>query len=299
MIKPAATFANLDPHLVNTRLHHSPKPIAVPQKFFRIDIRAALLILMIVFSHSLLAQNLEIIQLHNRPASEVVNLVRPFVGDHGTVVANGSQLIVKTDPNNMEQIRDLIATLDKGLAQFRISVLQSNETSADRLNAQASVRGRISNNGASINARGNLYQSNSKTDGEVTQQVRTLEGKPARIQVGQAYPIPTYNVTPYGNPYDNGGIRYQQATTGFAVTPRMVGEQVVMDVEPWSDRLSRRGGGIIETQSGHSTIRTPLGQWVRFGGMDDQIDQQRSGILQNSWRTGKRTMNIYIKVDKL
>lgn len=299
MIKTADTFARPDPQHTNTQLHARPKPIAAQQKFFCIGIHAALLLLTIVFSHGLLAQDLEIIQLYNRPASEVVDVVRPFIGDRGTVVANGSQLIVKTDPQNLEQIRDLIEKLDKGLAQFQISVLQSNEISADRLNAQASVRGRISNNGASINARGNLYQSNSKTDGEVTQQVRTLEGKPAHIQVGQAYPIPTYNVTPYGNPYGNGGIRYQQATTGFAVTPRMVGKQVVLDVEPWSDRLSRRGDGVIETQSGHSTIRTPLGQWIRFGGMDDQIDQRRSGILQNSWRTGKRTMNIFIKVDKL
>ncbi len=262
-------------------------------------VAVTLMIIMALFSTAPRAQDLEVIQLHNRTANEVVNLVRPFVGPNGTVVANGSQLIIRTDPQNMAQIQELIAKLDKGLGQFRISVLQTNKLSLDELNAQANVYGTISNKGSRIRANGNFYQSDSKTDGEITQQVRTMEGKAAHIQVGKAYPIPTYNVTPYGNQYPNGGISYQQATTGFAVTPRMVGNEVMLDVEPWSDRLSRRGGGIIETQSAHSTIRAPLGRWVRFGGMDDQSSGQRSGILQKSWQTGKRTMNIYIKVDKL
>ena len=272
---------------------------AVRQCVFSTLAGVTLVTLLALFSNAARAQELEIIQLHHRTANEVVNLVRPFVGPNGTVVANGSQLIVRTDPQNMAQIQGLIAKLDKGLSQFHISVLQTNKLTLDELNAQANVYGTISNKGSRIRANGNFYQSDSKTDGEITQQVRTMEGKAAHIQVGKAYPVPTYNVTPYGNQYPNGGVSYQQATTGFAVTPRMVGNEVMLDVEPWSDRLSRRGAGIIETQSAHSTIRAPLGRWVRFAGMDDQTSGQRSGILQKSWQTGKRTMNIYVKVDKL
>ena len=263
------------------------------------SITRLLLLMTYVAAGPVQAQQLEIFQLSNRPASEIVNLVQPFLSNHGTAVANGTQLIVRTDAENMVEIQQLITTFDKGLSRFRISVLQTNQLSLDELNAQASVHGTLSNKGSRIRAKGNFYQSDSKTEGQVTQQIQTMEGKAAHIQVGKAYPIPTYTVPTYGNQYPTAGISYQTATTGFAVTPRMVGNEVLLEIEPWSNRLSRRGGGIIETQSAHSTIRAPLGKWINFGGMENQGSKQTTGILQRSWQTDKQSRKIYIKVDKM
>lgn len=263
------------------------------------SIRCILILMMCLAFGPIQAQQLEIFQLSNRPASEIVNLVRPFLSNHGTAIANGTQLIIRTDAQNMVEIQKLIGTFDKGLNRFHISVLQTNQLSLDELNALASVHGIASNKGSRIRAKGNFYQLDAKTEGQVSQQIQTLEGKAAYIQVGKAYPMPTYTVSPYGNQYPTGGISYQTATTGFAVTPKMIGNEVLLDIEPWSDRLSHRGGGIIETQSAHSTIRAPLGKWVNFGGMENQDSKQTTGILQRSWQTNKQSLKIYIKVDKM
>lgn len=242
-------------------------------------------------------QVLEVIQLSNRPAEEVVELVRPFLGRRGTVVASGTKLIVKTSPQNMAEVHQLIDQLDKSLAQFQISVLQTNKLSLAELNAEANVYGSVSNNGTNVRARGNLYQSDSKTDGEVTQQIRTMEGRAAHIQVGQEFPVPAYSIG-YGG-FPAAGVQYQQATTGFAVVPRSVGNEVLLEVSPWSDRLSRRGGGVVHTQSAHTTIRAPLGKWVNFGGLDNSEASSSRGILRKYDRSNKDVMKIFIKVDKI
>lgn len=243
-------------------------------------------------------QVLEVIQLSNRPAQEVVDLIRPFLGRRGTAVASGTKLIVKTTPQNMAEVHQLIDQLDKSLAQFQISVLQTNKRSLAELNAQANVYGTVSNNGSSIRANGNLYQSDSKTDGEITQQLRTMEGTAAHIQVGQEFPVPTYTNPGYGG-FPSAGISYKQATTGFAVVPRTAGNEVLLDISPWSDRLSRRGGGVVHTQSAHTTIKAPLGQWVHFGGQDNSEVGGGSGILRKYQHTNKGVMKIYIKVDQI
>ncbi len=54
-----------------------------------------------------------------------------------------------------------------------------------------------------------------------------------------------------------------EATTGFEVTPRLVGQQVELDVAPWSDRFNNQGQ--IETQGANTTIRVNLGEWVDLG----------------------------------
>jgi len=241
---------------------------------------------------------IDVIQLQNRPATEIVTLVQPFVGKGGTVVASGSKLIVKTTANNLQEIHSLIDQLDKGLAQLQISVLQSNTRTLAELNARATVYGQVSNHNSSINLRGNYYQTDTKEEGGTTQKIQTLEGKAAHIQVGQAFPVP--EVSGYG-PFNTptAGIRYKQATTGFAVTPRLAGNHVVLDIAPWSNRAHRLGGGVIQTQSAHSTIRATLGQWVYFAGQNDDSINNSRGLAHSYRGKQKRAMKIFIKVDRM
>jgi hypothetical protein len=243
---------------------------------------------------------IEIIPLSSRPASEVADLIRPFLSPDGTAVASGTKLIVKTNPDNISEIHQLIDQLDQRLAQFQISILQSSRLSLAELNAQANVHGTVSDRSSSVRAKAHVYQSDSKTSGEITQQLRVMEGNAAHIEVGQAFPVPVYTGPGFGPvPLPSTGIGYQEATTGFAVIPRMAGSEVQLEVSPWSDRFNRLGGGVVNTQSAHTTIRAPLGQWVRFGGQDLSETGHGSGILSRYESTGKDTLSIYIKVDRV
>jgi hypothetical protein len=49
-------------------------------------------------------------------------------------------------------------------------------------------------------------------------------------------------------------------TTGFAVTPRLLGQgEIEIAVSPWSDDFNQ---GVISTQSAATRVRAPLGAWV-------------------------------------
>lgn len=245
-------------------------------------------------------QILKVIELHSRPASEIVNLIAPFLDPYGTAVANGNQLILKTSPANFAEVLNLINQLDKRLAEFQISILQNSRLSLNELNANANVYGKLSGRDSHFGANGHLYQSDSKIDGEITQLVRTMEGKAAHIEVGQAIPVPSYTGPAYGRtPHPAVGLRYQSATTGFAVVPRMAGEEVLLEVFPWSERPERRGGGVVHTQSAHTTLRAPLGRWVSFAGQDYSETGSAQGIAKHYERTGKNTSNFYIRIDRI
>jgi hypothetical protein len=244
----------------------------------------------------------EIIQLHTRNADEVVRLILPFLDPDGTAAASGTELMVRTNPENMAEVRQLVEALDKKPAQFQISVVQSSRLSLAELNAATHAHLEVSGRGSSFGTSGHLYQSDSKIDGEVTQQLTTLEGKAAQFQVGQAFPVATNSIPGYGygvDPYSAVGIGYQEATTGFAVIPRTAGKDVLVEISPWSDRFNGLGGGALATQSASTTFLAPLGKWVRFGGQDQYqqgAGSDRPGIYE---RTTKNTLNIYIKIDRI
>ncbi len=90
---------------------------------------------------------------------------------------------------------------------------------------------------------------------------------------------------------------YVDTTTGFAVTPRLNGNQVIIEVSPWSDRMQRNGA--IETRSAHTTFTAELGEWVEIGGTFESSQYSQDGLLSRSRSTSQDEMHILIKVDKV
>ncbi|MGR9109051.1 MAG: hypothetical protein ACU843_19225, partial [Gammaproteobacteria bacterium] len=214
--------------------------------------------------------------------------------------ARGSQLIVKSSRENLAEIEQLIQQLDRKAAQFQISVLESGRLSLAELNASGNLYGGISSQSGIVGGSGHLYLSDSKSTGENIQQLRVMEGKAAHIQVGQSFPVPSYAYSAYGGiPYPTAGIAYQQATSGFAVIPQMAGDEVLLEVSPWSARFNRLGAGAIDTRSAHTSIRAPLGQWIDFGGQQGSSSGYGSGLSSHFASTGKNTVHLFLKVERL
>ncbi|MDD1637460.1 MAG: hypothetical protein LUQ56_04905 [Methylococcaceae bacterium] len=82
---------------------------------------------------------IEVITLYNRPASEIQPLISPMLEDTDRVMADGSNLIVKTTPERLNEIKKFINNLDTRLNNLIITVIQSRHTTAEELNAAARV----------------------------------------------------------------------------------------------------------------------------------------------------------------
>lgn len=255
----------------------------------------ALILLTLLTSRAFAETVIEVIPLNNRPAFEIVPLLAPLLGNTAQLVDNGSNLLVKTTPDKLDEIKAIISQLDVRQSNLLITVIQSRQTTADELNAVARAQMNVQTNNSSVSVGGrmigHLYQTQDKGDNESTQTVRTMEGVPAQIRAGNMYP--RQNFSGYGYPTTT---EYSEATTGFTVTPRLTGQQVILSVSPWSDRMN--GLGQIQTQNAQSTIRINLGEWVELGTAGESINHNTNGALVNTRQSDKSQMHILVKVDK-
>lgn len=244
---------------------------------------------------------MEVVPLSNRPSSEVQPLIAPLLDPSDTVVANGFSLIIKTTPARLAEIKALVKKLDIALTNLSIRVVQSKDKTADQLNAGIGVDVIIPfhNPGAVAGqVTGQIQQNQQHFSNNSEQVLRTIEGKPAYIKLGGNYPVRYTNVYDYG--YGQHAVasttQYIEATTGFAVLPRLNGEQVTLEVSPWSDQMNNNG--TIETQSAQTTLTTKLGQWVEIGSINEQSQSTNSGLLNAGQASGQNVTHILVQVEK-
>ena len=122
---------------------------------------------------------IEVIPVYNRPASEIQPLINPMLENTDSVIADGSNLIVKTTPDRLNEIKKLINNLDTRLNNLIITVIQSRHTSAEELNAAARVNLNIPIDDlakSSGGITGHYDQTQNQNANESTQTIRTLEG---------------------------------------------------------------------------------------------------------------------------
>jgi len=244
---------------------------------------------------------MEIISLKNRPASEIQPIIASLLDSSDSVIPNGFNLIIKTTPTKLSEIKAIIKQLDNALNNLKITVIQSAETRAKELNAGINVNVTIPLHKPSaiqgnVNAR---YQQKDHQKSRRNEQVlTTLEGTAAYIKAGSNQPIQTTRIynSAYGQRTVSRETQFIEATTGFAVLPRLNGEQVILEISPWSDNMRRNGR--LETQGAKTTIRTHLGEWVEIGSVDEQKQSENSGLLSHQQSNRSQTTHILVKIDK-
>ncbi len=254
------------------------------------------LILLTLLNSSAFADDsvIEVIPLTNRPAFEILPLLGPLLGNTAQLIDNGSNLLVKTTPDRLAEIKSIVKQLDVRQSNLVITVMQSRLTNADELNAAARVQLNVpvdDPSRAGGRLIGHLYQTQAKDADESTQTVRTMEGVPAHIKVGNIYPRQYSSTYGYAT-----ATELTEATTGFAVTPRLTGQQVILSVAPWSDKMN--GQGQIQTQNAQSTIRINLGEWVELGGVGQSTSSSSNGALVNTRQIDKSQIHILVKVER-
>ncbi len=241
----------------------------------------------------------EVVPVYNRPAAELLPILMPLLdASADRIVANGDTLIIKTLPDRVKTLTNLVRKLDIPMANLLISVIQSRDTTAEELNA--GLGGQINfprNNPSAIRSQiggsVNNFQGNDSTQN--TQTIRILDGQTAHIQAGNVYPVTTYYQDYLGAPVVSQSRQYKDATTGFAVTPRLAGHQVSLDVSPWSDRLTPQGN--LQVLEAETSIRANLGEWVEIGGIDETERISSGGVFNYNNQSSQNSLRIMVKVD--
>ncbi len=243
--------------------------------------------------------HIEVIDLRNRFAEDLIPLLQPVVGSEGAITGRNNQLIVRATPDKIAQIRQLLGQLDTAPKNLLISVRQAgtDEGNRTRLGASGSVIvGDQGNTRGGVDVR--AEQGNTRHNDNVIQQIQVLDGGEAYIQTGQEIPRTEGYITQYG------GVRqeyrsnyYQPVTTGFYVRPRLSGDQVTLEIAPQRQRESLGGRGVIETQNLSTMVSGRLGQWLEIGGVNQSSQSQSSGLLRYGQSQEQQNRRIQIKVE--
>ncbi|MGH8618884.1 MAG: secretin N-terminal domain-containing protein [Burkholderiales bacterium] len=266
---------------------------------------------------------MEVITLRYRTADQIIPSLQPFLDRSGTLSGYQNQLIVRTTPQNLAELRQILATLDATPRRLQITVAQDADVLRERSVAEASGsfggdRGRVTVPPEPGRPSGLIVQGGSgddrfraRVDSSVstgaqrgTQTVQVLEGNEAMIRVGQAAPVPTRSVR---RTVVNGQVveqvvdsaQYVEANTGFRVRPRVSGSQVTLEIMPQAESFSARQPGVVNVQSASTVVSGRLGEWIEVGGSSTQASDRQSGLASRRESAGQDSRRIFLKVDEV
>jgi type II secretory pathway component GspD/PulD (secretin) len=270
----------------------------LPTAFSRCLAALALLLALAPFALPARA-DIEVITLRYRSAEQIIPILQPLVEPGGAITGMQNQLVIRSSPANIADLRRVLATLDGMPRQLRISVRQGAEAeSSERAGA---LSGTLSNRGSSV--QGRITDSRDASDSRVTQTLQVLEGNVAVIQAGTSQPLPSRQVTrtPSGAIVVTDTTSYRDVGTGFAVLPRVSGERVTLEINPQRDTINANEGprGTVNVQRASSIISGRLGEWIELGGMNQSETRSGSSILSGSSISRSDNRSIWVKVDEV
>ena len=277
-----------------------------------------LLVLVSLFPALATEDKITVIDLQGLKADELIPLIEPLMEPGDALTGSGYQLILRTSPENLAHIEAMIGRLDQAPKRLRITVHMGelDERDGNRRDyyleqSQGDVRvqagaDRDRDGGLAIEQRnaagvaGARIESTRRVrEAGNRQQVQALEGLPAHIASGVAFPYVS-RLERYGQRSSSTAIDYRETSTGFYVLARLRGDgQIQLDISPRKENLSRSGGGMIETSSLVTRISGPLDTWLELGGIGETRHQSDQETVRTRRTRDHREEQMWLKVEIL
>lgn len=224
---------------------------------------------------------------------QVLPALNAQLADGGSITPYQQQLIMNVSDREYRAILELLAQLDVAPRSLVISVRNRNQSTAQ--DSRYGVDGRIGRGDVQVQtgrpARGgdtriDIDQNTRQRSGDGSQQVRVVEGMAAFIDAGNVYSM---RADRYGN------RELVPVTSGFYATARLVGDEVVVDIDQHDDRLQGRNN--IQTQGVQTQVRGRLGSWITLGVLQSSAQSDTRGVANYGGDSATNSTDLAIKVD--
>jgi type II secretory pathway component GspD/PulD (secretin) len=260
---------------------------------------------------------IQVIELQGRSAQEMIPLVQPMLDPGDAVTGTGYQLILRTRPENLARIEDLVRRLDQAPKRLRITVhrgeldareRERTDLHLERGSGEIRLRAGEARNGAggleveqrdAAGSAGVRVESTRRVrEAGRRQQVQALEGQAAYIATGVAFPYVS-QVERHGSRTTT-GFEYREASTGFYVLARLRGDgQVLLDISPHKEELSSRGGGMVETSALVTSVSGPVDTWLELGGVGETRHQDAREYTRTRRTRDRQEEQLWFRVEVL
>ena len=266
---------------------------------------------------------LEVIPLRYRQAAEVIPIIQPMLAREGSVSGYQGQLVVRTTPANLEEVKRILAALDTAPRQLLITVRDDGSVERSRSQADIAVNagsdnarvvvppagrdsrgGSVTVGGGDDRIRAHAVEGRSVEGDSGSQTVRVMEGREAFIRSGQSAPVRDRQVqrTVVGGKVVERVVestQYRDVASGFYVLPRLSGDRVMLDISQQREALLRGASGAASVQGVVTTVSGRMGEWIELGGIERDTSSQHSTILGRSTAAARDSRRILIKVEEV
>ena len=251
-------------------------------------------ILLVVAVSTVAAQRLTVIDLHHRPAAELIPVLEPLVGPDTALTGVDYRLLIRGSDAEVARIRQALDVLDRAPKQLLVSVRYATQSDVDT--QQTRVAGQVGTGGTDLSLR--TSGDRRRDDAGNISSVRVTEGQAAFIASGESVPIVSAALATSGTVRGRVGavIENREVGTGFRVQPRINGDVVVLDIGAQQDRLN---GDSIAVHRVASQISGHVGEWLPLSHIDasGRVESSNVGAYRTQTATDRR--GIWIKVEQL
>jgi type II secretory pathway component GspD/PulD (secretin) len=266
---------------------------------------------------------LEVIPLRYRQAAEVIPIIQPMLVREGSVSGYQGQLVVRTTPANLEEVKRILAALDTAPRQLLITVRDAAAVERGRSQTDISVNagtdnarvvippagrdprgGNVALGDSDDRVRVHALEGRSLEADNGTQTVRVMEGREAFVRAGQSAPVRERQVqrTVVGGKVVERVVestQYRDVASGFYVLPRVSGDRVMLDISQQREALLRGASGAASVQGMVTTVSGRMGEWIEIGGVDRDTSSQQSALLGRSSASARDSRRILIRVEEV
>ncbi len=248
----------------------------------------ALILLMSSLCANALAVSVTSIPVRNRLPEELIPLMQPLLEANEVLMPNGSELLIKAEPARISTLRTWINQLDKPQHRLQITVIASPQSpSGSRFAREYGT------------PPAHRYQLPPRRQRGSVLEIQALDGKPALIRIDELNLPPVnshlglFNLNLANTPTP------QPLSSGFKVIPRLLGTQVILDIEPWQQHTRPGVSHSRYGENAQTTLRTPLGTWVEIARQSDSPSLSEYDTDVRTYQTPPRELGLYLKVEDL
>jgi type II secretory pathway component GspD/PulD (secretin) len=264
-----------------------------------------LVVVLMLFFTIASAGEVAVIKIQYRKAEELVPVVKSMLSAAGSVTVSQrvNSLVIVDNPEAIRRVHAFLEQFDKPVEQVRIHV-RFNTTGTEEQSGLA-ARGRYSNDSMSvavgrkkkdgvdisIKDRGHRRSSTSRAF------VVAMSGSPAFIRSGEEIPYRQGSAFFRRHAPGGGTVAWQNAESGFEVTPTVVGDNVHLKIVP---RIAYEGrkDAVVRFFGAQTELTIPFGQWVEIGGTAGQQNEIVREILSQNQSGGHAANSMSIMVER-
>lgn len=228
-------------------------------------------------------------QMGQRSADSVAQQIRELYPEgQVSITARGQQMVVRGEPDVLDEIGMLVETMDVAPAQMRITV-----------RSRSNVDAKSGGGGVSINNNQVSVQAERKVTTTRRNQERTLivqDGQSAHITSGQVRTVP---VVIRGGRNPAAFLDQIETRSGFLVSPQVISDQAIeLNIVSFEEEPEGNLSG-YETEALMTIRRVEPGQWVELGSTRQRQAGEQSSITYQTGGSSRENQTFEVRVEVL